>query len=300
MADAYRASPLVVSFVGSGNVATHLATALSTLDGVRIGQIYSRHRPHAQALAERVKADHTDDLSEIRSDTAVVFVSVTDDALPHIARELRLSARSLVCHTAGSVSSQVFRQVGTDYGVLYPLQTFSKDRPVSWREVPILVTGSNKTASSQLHGLAQRLSNRVVTVSDEQRFAIHLAAVFSCNFSNAMLQVGHEICAQHELDPGLLQPLIQETWSKLEHLTPAEAQTGPARRGDIHVLRRHLDILSASARHAQIYRLVSQYLLDRHHGVGYADLFPSDDGRADQSDDQTHREDLGKGDSRLE
>ena len=59
----------------------------------------------------------------------------------------------------------------------------------------------------------------------------------------------------------VLMPLIGATVEKLKHLTPQEAQTGPAVRKDMNVIDRHLEKL-ADSRYLDIYRLLSKAIIE--------------------------------------
>jgi predicted short-subunit dehydrogenase-like oxidoreductase (DUF2520 family) len=56
--------------------------------------------------------------------------------------------------------------------------------------------------------------------------------------------------------------LIEETVSKSLSLGPENSQTGPAKRGDLETLDKHYEALSESEDVAEIYRIVSQNIID--------------------------------------
>ena len=113
-------------------------------------------------------------------------------------------------------------------GVFYPLQTFSKNKNIDFRTIPICIEANNKEIMYLLQSLANSISDYVYTISSEQRKYLHLSAVIACNFSNLMYQFASEICRTHNISFEMLKPLINETSDKINHVSAVKAQTGPA------------------------------------------------------------------------
>ncbi len=253
-----------ISVIGAGNVATHLVTALNKISGTNILQVISRDKSHAKYLAMQVKADYTNELSRLKTNFDLLLICTSDDALTEIVGELDVPQSKIICHTAGSISSKVFDEKFKRYGVLYPLQTFSKNKSIDWRDVPIFLTTSDDHTEKRLLHLAKQLSKNVEVISDEQRFALHIAAVYACNFTNAVMQVSQELCEKNNLDFSLLKPLIDETVSKVWKMGPKDAQTGPARRADTTVINKHLKFLEDMKTERELYQLLTKYIGERY------------------------------------
>ena len=227
-----------VVMIGAGRVATHLAQALREHAGLRLVQVYSRTAEHARALAEGSgDATWTTSAEAVRTDADVYVFSLSDDALADVARRVPTND-GLWLHTAGSVPMNVFRGRARRYGVLYPLQTFSRDRSVDFRRVPCFVEGCTAEVTDEVRTLAERLSDEVHVLPSADRAYLHLAAVFACNFTNHMYALADGIVRARGLDGSVLRPLIDETAAKIHRLTPREAQTGPALRNDRAVMDR--------------------------------------------------------------
>ena len=253
-----------ISFIGSGNVATHLALALNKIGGVSILQIISKDKGHAKNLAMQVKADHTDELSRIKTNFDLMIMAVNDDALQNIVKEIELPDNKLLCHTAGSVPSTIFENVTRKYGVIYPLQTFSKNKTIDWKDIPIFLTASDDATEKRLSHITKQLSRNNQTITDQQRFALHVAAVFASNFANTAMTISQQICEENDLDFSLIHPLISETFGKAMRNGPKHSQTGPAKRGDTSVMAKHMLFLKDKPLEAQLYELMSKYIANRY------------------------------------
>ena len=262
-----------IVFLGSGNLATHLSLALKA-SGEDIIQIFSRTQEHAQALADKLHCASCTNISDIRTDADIYIFSVKDDALPSLISQLseHLSQHPspnthhpLFLHTAGSVPMSVFpantpspntHHPSPNYGVLYPMQTFSKDREVDFREIPCFIEASNDDTLEVIRQLASRISDHVQEASSDKRKKLHLAAVFACNMVNHCYRLAEKVLEEEGIDFSLYQPLIQETANKVRELSPRKAQTGPMVRYDRTIMDAQIALIP-DERTRQIYRLMA-------------------------------------------
>lgn len=246
-----------VVIVGSGNVATHLSLAIASLEGIEICQVYSPTEAHAEILAERLNCDFVTNPTQIRKDADVYLFALKDQALETVIRAVPAN-NGLWLHTSGSMPMQVFAGYTERYGVLYPLQTFSKSREISFQGIPLFIECHREEDKNCLEDLARRLSGKVCELSSEKRRSLHLAAVFACNFTNHIYALAEEILAKEGLSRDYLFPLIDETAAKVHELPAQEAQTGPAIRYDENIINKHLGMLADDPDVQTLYRLLSQ------------------------------------------
>jgi len=244
-----------IVLIGSGNVATHLALAIRKAD-IIIHQIWSKHYENAKLLAEKVDSTPISDLDEVDADADLCILAIKDDAIPTVASQMR-GFNGTILHTSGAVDLTVFAKSFESYGVLYPLQTFSKEKHVELTKVPICIEAIDKRSFQLIAHLAKKLSDQVVEVSSEKRKVLHLAAVFACNFTNHLYTLSSELLAAHDLPFDLLRPLILETAEKVQQALPKDVQTGPAARGDEQTIKKHKELLLKHPELLSIYRLLS-------------------------------------------
>ena len=256
---------LTIALVGAGNLATHLAKAL-TEQGYPIAQVFSRTLLSAKCLADEIGAAYTNNLSEVINNADWYIVSLTDSAfieqLPHIVKDK--NKKALFVHTAGSIPMDIWKGHVERYGVFYPMQTFSKKREVNFKEIPLFIEANHREDVDLMLDIAHCISDKVYEASSKQRKNLHVAAVFACNFTNHMYALTSELLAKNDLPFEVMLPLIDETARKVHQLAPNEAQTGPARRGDAEVMEEHVRMLSELPELATLYKAVSDSI-HKHH-----------------------------------
>jgi predicted short-subunit dehydrogenase-like oxidoreductase (DUF2520 family) len=245
-----------VSIIGSGNVAQHLIVAFSKTTDIELVQVFARKDAAVAHLTSPDKI-YTNFNDIIAAD--LFIIAITDDAITEVSAAIPFS-NELVVHTSGSVSIEAIDNKNRP-GVFYPLQTFSKSKEVDFKTIPICIETKNEKDFQILEKVAKSISNTVYKINSEQRKALHIAAVFVCNFVNHLYQIGNNICIENDLPFDILKPLIQETANKILTLSPYQAQTGPAKRKDIQTINAHLSFLS-DENQKEIYKMLTKSIID--------------------------------------
>jgi predicted short-subunit dehydrogenase-like oxidoreductase (DUF2520 family) len=244
-----------ITFIGAGNVATHLAKAFFN-EGFDIEQVYSQNIDNALLLADEVQSIAIDNLVTLNSNADLYIISIKDDAIESVLQQV-LDKNIFITHTSGSIPITIFEETGfKNYGIFYPLQTFSKSKTINLLEVPFCIEANEN--EDLLYDLAHKLSNSVHLVSSEQRKKLHLAAVFACNFTNHMYAIAEDLCLKNNVNFNILKPLIRETAEKITLNHAKDVQTGPAIRNDEKIIANHLSQLDDLINYQEIYRLITQ------------------------------------------
>ncbi|NOX45381.1 MAG: DUF2520 domain-containing protein [Chlorobi bacterium] len=248
-----------ISFIGAGNVATHLAKTFVDA-GKEITQVFSRDLHRSRELAIKCEAVPVNEISGIGQDADLIVISVSDDALVEVVDQLKVG-NTLVVHTSGSVSMDVLKPLGENIGVFYPLQTFSKERDICFNEVPLCLEAGSMENLELLKILAISITEKIYFIDSAQREKLHLAAVFACNFPNFLYSIAENILEENGLSFEMMKPLIIETAEKAKSISPSNAQTGPALRKDIKIIDKHIGMLSEHEDFREVYELLSKKIM---------------------------------------
>lgn len=246
-----------IVFIGSGNLATHLSMALQCA-GYDIIQVWSKQECNAKQLADVLGCEYVTSVDLVRYDADVYIISVKDAYLEGVATDFcKGREEAIFLHTAGSISMDVFKGRAERYGVMYPMQTFSKHRKVDFMEIPCFVEASDEETLCEVMKMARGISDRVVELDSNKRKKMHLAAVLASNLANHCYRLAEREMQKEGLDFCLLLPLIQETARKVTEMSPTDAQTGPMVRYDKNVMDMQKTLLS-DERTRQIYSLMAE------------------------------------------
>lgn len=238
--------------IGSGNVAFHLHLAFQEAKHVVLKQLVGRRLDGFESFNPSIPRTLIG--NEI-AQADIYVVAVSDTAVEGVFE--KLSGQSgIVVHTSGALVLETSGVVQRT-GVFYPLQTFSKSRRVQIKEIPLFIEAENLEDLKVLQALATAIGTHPIHSNPKTRLAAHLAAVFANNFANHMIYLAQEICAANKLDQGLLDPLMQETFLKLQSIAAKDAQTGPARRKDYITQDAHKQLLNQESL-LDLYSLISK------------------------------------------
>ena len=230
-----------ITFIGSGNTATVLAR-LCKQKGHKIQQIIARNKQNGELLANELGCSYISFNDKPNTDTEIVIVAIADTSMPEALSGFNFNTTPVV-HTAGACNISIVQTASTNIGVLYPLQSLRKEMNTI-PEIPFLIEANNDKTLQLIKDLASTLSNKVVEQNADERLRLHAAAVIVNNFTNYLYKVAEKFCTDEKVDFNLLKPIIKETADRVENNLPSTVQTGPALRGDITTLDKHLRLLN--------------------------------------------------------
>lgn len=233
-----------VTIIGQGNVATHLCVALA-------------------GMVDELVNVSSRELEDVPADSDIYLIAVSDSAIEEVVRRMP-DVNGIVAHTAGSVGMDVVTSRFKDAGVFYPLQTFTKGVSLDYSCIPVFVEGTDSAVEGKLLGLASKFTTHLMKADSARRERLHIASVFACNFTNHLWEIADTLLREEGMTLEVLMPLIEATTDKLRHLSPREAQTGPAARGDTAVLNRHAEELKYT-KYLEIYNILSKAILESNH-----------------------------------
>jgi predicted short-subunit dehydrogenase-like oxidoreductase (DUF2520 family) len=250
--------------IGSGNVAWHMTRAFG-MKGIRILQILARNEKSAAKLSARFSVPYITDPRKLVNNADLYLLAVQDDNIGPTARQLGLSKQFLV-HTSGFSSLSVLDGASSNTGVLWPLQTLTAGKNIAYSEIPFFIEANTSENTVKLSQFAGLVSGKVTEAGSATRQKAHLAAVIASNLANRLYAISASILEKEGLPFDLLAPLIMETARKAAKSHPLKSQTGPAARNDLDVISMHIDLLAGDPEFKEIYRLISENIIQNYHG----------------------------------
>lgn len=232
-----------IAIIGAGSVGTNLHHAFE-VKGLRTELVHARPlTADPAAVRDLPQAD-------------VYIYTVADHVLEEVA-SLVDAPKALHLHTSGTMPLSVFGPDKPHAGVLYFLQSFSREALIDdWSGIPCFFEGRNIDDVAAIYSLAQTLTSRIYECSQRDRERLHIAGVFANNYTNLMYRIAADLLKDTQIPFEALLPLIDRTAEKVHTLAPKDAQTGPAKRGDEVVMKHHLEILQTTP-FAEVYQALA-------------------------------------------
>ncbi|MEM6265183.1 MAG: DUF2520 domain-containing protein [Bacteroidota bacterium] len=256
MSKSFDPSTWRVAVIGAGNLSWNLIPNLQA-HRVEVVQLITRSTRKLKKFADvyGIPARSTY-LDEIVKSANLVFLNVSDHAISEVATQLapHVNPEAIYVHASGSIGLDALAPMGENIGVFYPMQIFTQAKVADFSELPIFLEG-NEEVYRRLLPLARTLSRRVQRMSSEDRMRLHIGAVMVCNFVNHLFKTARD--AMPGTDFEIYEPLIREHIDKVFTVGPQNTQTGPAIRGDMITLQKHLHLLEGQPELQELYRKLS-------------------------------------------
>lgn len=252
-----------IVILGCGNVAWHLAKHFFSLKNYELF-IYN-HKANAllNDFRSKLKCSTASSLNKIIPNADFYFICVTDKYISEVVKKIKIENKNAVLiHTSGSAKIEELGEYNNS-AVFYPLQSFSKNSEVNWKELPIIIEAKNAEVKKKVLVLAKLFSNNLIILNYKERLKLHLAAVIVNNFVNALFVAAGDLISKntHKYKLKILLPLIKQTVLKIESIDPRLVQTGPAKRNDNLVMKKHLKLLSEEKDLKNIYKQLSKLIV---------------------------------------
>ncbi len=246
-----------ICIIGSGNISTNLGVELKK-SKFCINRICSRNESTGKKLAKKLKADYTKKI-QIPKETDLVIIGVPDDQIQQVSKKIKSKA---VIHTSGTKKISILKKCSKNYGVVWPIQTFSKQN-VNFKNLPICIEANNKKFEKVLEKIFKKSSDSIFQINYETRKILHLSAVFSCNFLNHLFYISNDLLETQKIDFSILKAIIQETTKRALNSNIKDNQTGPAIRKDLQTIEKHLRILSKTKKkkYIDIYKSITTSII---------------------------------------
>ena len=244
-----------ISIIGAGNVGLNMFETLRKKKDVKLVSLFNRSIE--KILSYRNKVFITNNINEIKK-SDIYIISTKDDSIKKISEKL-IGKDGLIVHTSGSTEMKIL-SIHKNFGVFYPLQTLTKEKITDFKKIPICIEANNEINFKILRKLTKISGSKCYQVDSKQRIALHVSAVFACNFTNYLFSIAHDICTSNKIPFDTLFPLIRETLEKIEKNKPSEIQTGPASRKDIITIKKHLNFINSKSSR-KIYSILTEEII---------------------------------------
>jgi len=224
-----------ISLIGTGRLSFNLMNEILDNKSLSLNQIYGRSKFRPKNISDQI--EYIKEIKNLKK-SDFYFIAVSDIEIETISNKIN-SYDGIVIHLSGSTNINVL-SIHKNHGVFYPLQTFSYDSNLSFKQIPILIEANSKINLSKIKKLADIFSKKVYKMNSSKRLVCHISATIANNFSNHMIVSAEKILEENKINKSIIKPLIFETFNKLNKMSAKDAQTGPALRNDYITIEKHV------------------------------------------------------------
>lgn len=252
-----------IAFVGCGAAGRALAVAWRR-KGHAIGAVHAR-----TSAAAAVKAIGAGVPNGPLDDADVVVFATPDDALAAVAAKHRLAPRQVALHLSGAHPSTVLAPTGARTAGLHPLQAFA-DLEAALAALPRAFCFVEGEAVDVAEKLARDLTPHVARLETGKKILYHAGAAIASNYTVTLLAVARDLLVEAGVPEGTaldaLVALVRGSLDNVAKVGIPQALTGPAARGDVELVRRHIEALDGPVRTLYLALLEATLPLSRARG----------------------------------
>jgi predicted short-subunit dehydrogenase-like oxidoreductase (DUF2520 family) len=262
-----------ILIVGAGNVGTSLFRALNERFPGKI-HLFGNKDYSRQNSTYLHEDDYTNYLNPgIVNTVETIIVCVGDDHIKEATQSIlpfELVGK-FVFHTSGAKSTSELdhlKNKGAHLASIHPMQSFANtySEPKKWHDI-ILTFQGDKKCYPAAQEIAENLQAKMICLDEEQKTGLHVAGVMAANYLVALLSAAENILALAGIDNisknDILQPLVQGVVDNYKKAPADQILSGPIKRGDINVLKQHIQYLkSHKSQDADLYTTLAKVLLN--------------------------------------
>jgi predicted short-subunit dehydrogenase-like oxidoreductase (DUF2520 family) len=262
-----------ITIVGPGNLGSALALELFRagypIDAIVCRATLKITRP--KALALRVKADLVS-VAERPLDSDVVWLTVPDDAIASVARQLAPMQSwkgKTVFHSSGALTSEELAPLwekGAHVASVHPMMTFVAGKKPAWRGVSFAIEG-DEDAVQLANKIATDLGGCPFDIDPRSKVLYHAFGSFASPLVIALMAVMEQVAEAagipNDKAKQMMRPLLAETLNNYLASDAPGAFSGPLIRGDVHTIRKHLGQLERLPDAREVYIALARAAIER-------------------------------------
>ncbi len=261
--------PRGFTIIGTGRLGSSLALRMHN-KGYQIRSLYNRSLESCERIASVTETEIFGTFPARPADLGdVVFLCLPDDQIGPFAKKMGVVKEGPAwVHTSGATPADVLLPLspdGSGIASMHPVQTFTiRNRESAFNQCFVTLQG-DPGLCVPLEKVIQAIGGRPLMVDSRQKTAIHLAAVYVCNYMAPLFAASQDLLDDNGLEVrarDLFGPMVRQAMDGLLSHSPAEVLTGPVLRGDTGTIDRHLQVLADSPKWEHLYRVLGKATLE--------------------------------------
>ncbi len=256
-------SGLKIVIVGTGNVAHQMGRKIAKSDH-KLVAVMGRTRKNAQELSDILNCPYHSPVTLHKDPVDIYLIAVKDEAIEEVSKVLR-NTNAIQIHMSGCTNMGVLQS--KHRGIIWPLYSIRKEYDIDWSKIPLIIESSDIYASKKVKSLCEALGGKTYELNSEQRAHAHLLAVFINNFSKHFFSLIKKHQTAFGIDPSIYDEILGKTFEKIKSGEGLKKSlTGPARRNDKDIIKKHLSLLEDDDPMKELYQTFTKSILETYYG----------------------------------
>ncbi len=256
-----------IGLIGCGKVGTTIFYLLKKNNHI-IG-VYDINKKNEKRAVKLLRIKRNLTLDELCIKSQALFFATPDDQILAAYKKTIpfIKGKKYIFHFSGLLPAGIFPKSKNTYRAsVHPFATFPKiSIPATRKKYILFVEGDTRAAN-----IAKRIFIKkyfiINKIRKEQKIYHHLIGVFSSNLMVGLISAIYEMTksthwSKKEIN-NVIMPIIKETLNNIEINGIKSALSGPVERGDIKIIKKHLNILKNNKNLLNIYKTLSRAILE--------------------------------------
>ncbi len=256
-----------IGLIGCGKVGTTIFYLLKKNNHI-IG-VYDINKKNEKRAVKLLRIKRNLTLDELCIKSQALFFATPDDQILAAYKKTIpfIKGKKYIFHFSGLLPAGIFPKSKNTYRAsVHPFATFPKiSIPATRKKYILFVEGDTRAAN-----IAKRIFIKkyfiINKIRKEQKIYHHLIGVFSSNLMVGLISAIYEMTksthwSKKEIN-NVIMPIIKETLNNIEINGIKSALSGPVERGDIKIIKKHLNTLKKHKNLLDIYKTLSRAILE--------------------------------------
>ena len=255
-----------IGLIGCGKVGTTIFYLLKKHN--HITGVYDINKKNEKRALKLLHIKENMPLEELCTKSQALFFATPDDQILAAYKKTIpfIKGKKYIFHFSGLLPGATFPKSRNIYRAsVHPFATFPKiSIPPTRKKYILFVEGDTQAANIAKRIFAKKyfIINRI---RKEQKIYHHLIGVFSSNLMVGLISAIYEVAksthwSNKEIN-NVVMPIIEETLNNIKINSVKNALSGPLERGDIEIIKKHLNTLKKNKNLLDIYKTLSLVIL---------------------------------------
>jgi len=255
-----------IGLIGCGRVGLAITSVL--MKNNQIIGVYDTSKRRQKLAARSLNIRDNPTYMELINRSEVLLIATPDDSITRAYTKMskHITGSKSVFHFSGILPADIMpKRMNTYRASIHPFATFPETSPTATRQHFFMSMEGDPQALRAARQVFCSDNFTLRKIKKEDKPVYHLIGVFSSNLLVGLIAsvngLSNKIGWRRKEFLKMIIPLIEETVNNIKTLGAHKSLSGPLRRGDAEVVKKHLATLKNDKNLLQIYKALSRAIV---------------------------------------